>query len=500
MTRPADMPAPSAEELIAREAETLVDLERAAPLRRIRGYMKLMGPGYMQSAMTLGGGTATASIFAGAAFGYDLLWVAPLGMLLGVIVLSAVAHQTLSTTEEPFQAMRRHAGAFFAYGWGIAAILSSIIWQFAQYALASAMLLLLAEQARLDGPLKSLASSIGSKQGLFAEENVPRMVMGVIALIWCVAVGLMYDRSPRLVRLYERILKGMVWLIVLCLAVVVVRTGVPSVSKLLAGFVPHVPAPVAVDGQDPISAVVLIASGLAAAVGVNMLFVYPYTLRRRGWGRAHRPLARYDLVLGMFVPYAIAASLLVVAAASVLHFQSPELFPGRKVSPEAVARILASPERLGPVVGVWVFGLGIIAMALSSITMQMLCSGFACETMFGWKRGTRLHVVGTLLPAIGVLGAVFWGKIAVWVAVPTNIICGLLMPIAYVGFILLQRSRAYLGKDRPEGPRAALWIAGMVVATALLVVALCSAAVVEGPGYLDRVRSLLASPARETSP
>ena len=54
-------------------------------------------------------------------------------MLLGIIVLSAVAHQTLSTGENPFEAMRTHAGAFFAYGWAIAAILSSIIWQFAQY-------------------------------------------------------------------------------------------------------------------------------------------------------------------------------------------------------------------------------------------------------------------------------------------------------------------------------------------------------------------------------
>lgn len=497
MTRPTDTTPARAEDFTAREAETLAELERATPLRRLRGYARLMGPGYMQSAMTLGGGTATASIFAGAAFGYDLLWVAPLGMLLGITVLAAVAHQTLSTTEEPFQAMRRHAGAFFAYGWGIAAILSSIIWQFAQYALASAMLLLLAEQAHLAGPLKSLASAVGAKEGVFAVENIPRMVMGVVALAWCVAVGLLYDRSPRLVRLYERILKGMVWLIVLCLAVVVVRTGVPSAPKLLAGFVPHIPAPVSVEGQDPISPVVLIASGLAAAVGVNMLFVYPYTLRRRGWGRAHRPLARYDLVLGMFVPYAVAASLLVVAAASVLHFQSPELFPGRKVSPEAVARILASPDRLGPVVGVWVFGLGIIAMALSSITMQMLCSGFACETMFGWNRGTRLHIVGTLLPAIGVLGAVFWGKIAVWVAVPTNIACGLLMPIAYIGFILLQRSRAYLGKDRPEGPAASAWIAGMVIATVILVVSLVSAAAVEGPGYLDLIRTLFSSPAGE---
>jgi manganese transport protein len=333
--------------------------------------LKQMGPGYMQSAMTLGGGTAFAAIFGGAAFGYRLLWVAPVSMALGVVVLSAVAHQTLCTGEDPFRAMKRHAGPFFAYGWGIAAILSSIIWQFAQYALAASMLVLLADQ--------------------LGWSDAPRWAAGLIALVWCVAVGLLYDRSARLVRVYENVLKGMVWLIIVCFLVVVIRTGVPDPGALLAGFVPSVPEDVVTPDGGRISAVVVIVSGLAAAVGVNMLFVYPYTLRKRGWGRDDRRMAGLDLVFGMLVPYAIAASLILIASASTFHFAEPELFTGKRIAPDQVARVLASPDRLGPVLGVWVFGLGIVAMALSSITMQMLCSGFACETVFGWERGTRRY-------------------------------------------------------------------------------------------------------------
>ena len=435
------------------------------------GSLRQMGPGYMQSAMTLGGGTAFAAIFGGAAFGYKLLWVAPVSMALGIIVLSAVAHQTLSTDQDPFQAMKRHAGSFFAYGWGIAAILSSIIWQFAQYALAASMLVLLAAQLGWEG--------------------MPRWVAGALALAWCVAIGLLYDTSPRLVRVYENVLKVMVWLIIACFLLVVIKTGVPEPGKLVAGLVPSIPADVTTPDGGKITATVVIVSGLAAAVGVNMLFVYPYTLRRRGWGKSDRKLARMDLVFGMFVPYAIAASLILIAAASVLHFQSPELFEGKKIAPDRVAQILAAPDRLGPAIGVWVFGLGIVAMALSSITMQMLCSGFACETMFGWKRGTGLHKVGTLLPAIGVLGAVFWGDIAMWVALPTNVVCGLLMPIAYVGFIILQRSRSYLGGDMPTGGWGAAWVAGMIAATAVLVVGLATVIVTEGPKFVEAVRAAL---------
>lgn len=448
------------------ESMQLAELNAASPARRVLGYAKLMGPGYMQSAMTLGGGTAFSAIFAGAAFGYELLWVAPLGMILGIIVLAAVAHQTLSTGEEPFAAMKRHAGGFFAYGWGIAAILSSIIWQFAQYALASSMLVLLA--------------------GQLGWQDAPRWAMGLMALAWCVGVALMYDRSPKLVRVYENLLKAMVWLIIACFAVVVFKTGVPSPGKLLPGLVPHIPEPAPVAGGDPIQPITLIVSGLAAAVGVNMLFVYPYTLRRRGWGRGHRTLAKYDLIFGMFVPYAIAASLILIAAASVLHFESPELFDGRGTGPDRVAEILAAPERLGPVVGVWVFSLGIIAMALSSITMQMLCSGFACETMFGWKRGRTMHIVGTMLPAIGVLGSVFWSEMRLWIAVPTTVFCGLLMPLACIGFIILQRSREYLGDDKPRGAMGTAWIIGMVIATVILIAGVGKSLITEVPGYLKR--------------
>ena len=446
------------------ELRELAALDARSVLPRTLGYLRRMGPGYMQSAMTLGGGTAFASIFAGAAFGYQLLWVAPLAMLLGVIVLSAVAHQTLSTGENPFQAMKRHAGPFYAYGWALGGIASSIIWQFAQYALASSMLVALAKNAGYE---------------------VSSGAMGAIALAWCVAVALLYDSRPGLVRLYENIIKGTVWFIIACFGFVVVKSGIPHSEDLLAGFVPfRIPG----ENQGVLGST-LVVSGLAAAVGANMVFVYPYTLRKRGWGRAHRRLARIDLGFGMFVPYAIAASLMVIASASVFYYGDPSLFAGKKISPWQAAEILAAPDRLGPTVGMWVFGLGIVAMALSSITMQMLSSGFAFCEMFGWKPEGARYRLGLLLPAVGVLGSVFWNDMRLWIAVPTNVFCGFLLPVAYIGFMRLQRSRDYLGDDLPGGWRGRLWVLGMGVSTAVLVGFLSWFAWTNVPGWLEGLRS-----------
>ena len=277
----------------APEAE-LRALDAKLFLPRTFGYLRHIGPGYIQSAMPLGGGTAFASIFAGAAFGYQLLWVAPLVMLLGILVLSAVVHQTLSTGADPFRAMKQRAGPLYAYVSAFGAIASAIIWQFAQYALASAMLVAVAKSARYQG-------SNGA--------------MGFGALVCCVLAAILYDSRPSLVRLYENLIKGMVWFLIACFGLVVIQTGTPHPGELLSGLVPfHIPGE-----NQGVRGITLVVSGLAVAVGANMVFVYPYTPGKRGRGRQHRRLAHIDLGFGMFLPYAIAASLMLIASASVFY-------------------------------------------------------------------------------------------------------------------------------------------------------------------------------------
>ena len=98
------------------------------------------GPGWLQGAMTLGGGSAVTSLTIGSVFGYEFLWVQPVSMLIGCIMLFALAHQTLSTGERPFAAMKNHISPSLAWLWAIAALGSSIIWGFSHYPLSAGML------------------------------------------------------------------------------------------------------------------------------------------------------------------------------------------------------------------------------------------------------------------------------------------------------------------------------------------------------------------------
>ena len=93
-------------DVIEVEKSELASLADKSIFKRFRWYFSKSGPGWMQSAMTLGGGSAMASLYAGAFMQYKLLWVQPLAMVVGMVMLWAMSYQTLSTGMKPFQAMK----------------------------------------------------------------------------------------------------------------------------------------------------------------------------------------------------------------------------------------------------------------------------------------------------------------------------------------------------------------------------------------------------------
>ncbi len=60
-------------------------------------------------------------------------------------------------------------------------------------------------------------------------------------------------------------------------------------------------------------------TAVGTAVGINMTFLLPYSMLKRGWGREHRGLAIFDLSTGLVIPFVIATGCLVIAAATQFH-------------------------------------------------------------------------------------------------------------------------------------------------------------------------------------
>lgn len=417
-------------ETSAEEAEFIDRIEGAPLARRYGAYFLRGGPGYLQSAMTLGGGTAVSSVYAGRMFGFELLWVAPLGMLIGVLLLGVLAKLSLSAEERPYVAMSRRAGKVFALAWALGAIVASVIWHFPQYSLAGGAL-----SDALDVAGQSVSPALCA---------VP--VLGIALMM-----SFLYGRTPRLVRAYETVVKLLIAMVILCFALVVASTAdTTDWGAVLAGFVPSLP-----EDKGATSSLTLVASGLGAAVGINMVLLYPYSLRARGWGKRHVECARFDLFAGMFVPYAIATSLVVIATANTIPWSAGEAV--EKLKPIDAAQAFGGV--LGATKGRLVFDLGLVGMALSTIALHMVACGFAIGEITGRGPGSLAYRLGTLLPVPGVLAPLVWDEL-LWLAIPTNIICGLFLPITYVGLIL------WAARERLRISRVTLVV--MALATVLL--------------------------------
>jgi len=50
-----------------------------------------------------------------------------------------------------------------------------------------------------------------------------------------------------------------------------------------------------------------------------------------------------------------------------------------------------------------------------------------------------------------------------WIAITTSEICGLMLPISFIAFLILNNSKKYLWKDKPSGAKAVVWNIAMLV-------------------------------------
>ena len=405
---------------------------RPGLFRRWSGYWKLTGPGWLQSAITLGAGSAGSTILAGAAFGYKLLWVNALAMGLGIVVFAAIGRQTLLTHARPYDVFRKRLHPALALFWGLAVFISSIVWQFPQYSLGTEVL-----------------RDILSVAGL----SVPRLPIVLLLLAASTAVCWSYGRgSRRALRSFERILKYMLLFMVGAFFLVLVKTGVDFKALLGGLFGFHVPG--------TREGIALVLGQLGAAVGVNMTFLYPYTLLTRGWGREHLRLKNFDLGVSMFLPFVLATSFVTVACANTLYARGIQVRG-------AVDAAHALEPLIGLTLGRVVFSLGVLSMCFTTMVLEMLICGLVLSEMLGFELHGSAYKATTMVANIGVLGA--FAALPFWVPVVTSSLNLIMIPAAYLGFFLLHNMKSYLGENIVRGPRAALWNALLIVA--ILVVA-----------------------------
>ncbi len=400
--------------------------------QRWQGYWGLSGPGWVQSALTLGAGSAGSAIFAGSVFGYKLLWVQPVAMLLGVVMFAAIGHQLLVTQARPYDVFWKRLHPSVALFWGFNVLLASIVWQLPQYSLGTAV-------------AKDILDVIGLA--------IPKGIVALVLLVLGTAVCWSYGRGSRnAIRLFERLLKYMLLVMVGCFLLVLFKTGIDWGEMFKGYFTFHIPR-----SREGIT---VILGQLGAAVGVNMTFLYPYTLLARGWKGEHKGLKSFDLGTSMFLPFVLATSFVTMACANTLFVRGIEVS-----GPIDVAHSLE--PLVGLTFGRLVFSFGVLSMCFTTLVVEMLICGFVLSEMFRFELHGRAYKASTMLANIGIVGAFY--QMPFWLPVIVSSFNLLMMPVAYICFFVLQNSKSYLGSEVVRGFKGTVWNAALVIA--ILVVA-----------------------------
>lgn len=599
---------------LEKEEAAIDALEGKGFAAKIGTYTKLSGPGWLQGAITLGGGSLAGSLYLGSVGGYEMMWLQPLMMIFGIVMLAAIGYVALSTEKSPFHQINEHINPVLGWGWAIATLMANLVWAMPQFSLGTA-----AMQQNL---------------GILPETRTGEYIgVGILFAIGFVVVWF-YDSGSAGIKVFEMLLKAMVGIVVLSFVAVVLAmtfgdNGLPW-GDILAGFIPNpkllsepastlaplIEASSAADywHETVVKAQVdRMVAAAATAVGINMTFLLPFSMLKRGWNRKFRGLATFDLSLGLFIPFLLATSCVVIAAGTQFH-GNPEsyltdltvrkalveeytaadqqtkinqmnkvigsyngnlnkvatsnaknangdgyqiLVEGQKThdaevaakkaelaktnDEAALAKLIKADSSLGlgkgPVekavafeisklkledkklaatliqrdayalassleklagkgISQYVFGIGVVGMAVSTIIILMLINGFTICEMLGKPSGGFLHRFGCILPGItGAIGMLYlWkGDAKFYLAVPTSRFGMVLLPIAYIAFFCLMNNRKVLGDELPKGGKRIIINLLMLIGVTLALIGAGMSIFNDGaklPGTEVRVRDI----------
>ena len=212
---------------------------------------------------------------------------------------------------------------------------------------------------------------------------------------------------------------------------------------------------------------------LGAAVGINMTFLYPYSLLAKGWGKHHKNLARWDLGMSMFVPFVLVTSLVILAMSVSGVFDESAQYVRFSMKPLDAAQSLTNS--VGEQAGRIIFDLGLIGMACGAISAHMVVCGFTmCEvlsTLFDFEYTKWTYRLFTLTPAIGILGVVT--KLSIYFPIAASAVCFTMLPIAYVVFLIMNNKRSYIGEAVGSGWKRVVFNALLIIALTVATVGAC---------------------------
>lgn len=317
-------------------------------------FLRSLGPAIIVAAVVLGPGSILTASKTGAQFGYSMVWVLALAVILMIGASSLCARLGAIHDGTPCDELARSLGRPVAVSVGVIVFLIAAGFQTSNNLAV----------------IKALSPFLDPGTRPWLSKWLPVISVSSLNVI---LIFIVY-RSRQLYTPIERAMKFLVMLMIIAFVANCLVTR-PALTETLRGLLPSLPATGNNKGD------LLVVMGLMATTfSIAGAFYQAYLVRDRGWRLADVRHTFIDSLTGMLVLGGITLVIMLTAAATL---------SGKDKLPESVSDVAAQLEGLfGPWAGI-IFTVGLFAGALSSFLVNSMIGGRLLADGFGHGKSTE---------------------------------------------------------------------------------------------------------------
>jgi NRAMP (natural resistance-associated macrophage protein)-like metal ion transporter len=386
--------------------------------KKLKFYLKSLGPGFIIASVVLGPGSITVASRIGSEHGYAFLWVILFAAVSMAIYTSMGTRFGVSNNDSILQSIAGNYGRWFSAIIGIAAFLAASSFQFGN----------------------NLGVGIAMQGITGINERVWPLIFtpsAIVLLFW----------AKDLYRLLEKLMMVLVMVMILAFFFNLLLTK-PDVVSVANGFIPH---SFSLDSLDIIAALVGTTFVLHGALYQS------YLARKRGWKTSDIKKGLNDSYTGIFL-LALISILIIITSASALHPLG--------ITVNSAGDMAMQLEALFGRYAKIIFSIGLCSAAFSSLIVNAVMAGGLLSDGLGLgssmdEKMPKIFTTVALL--LGMLIAVFFRGNIIYTLILAQASSILAVPLIAIGMFMILNNKKVMGHLRNNLWHNILAVFGLVL-------------------------------------
>lgn len=385
-------------------------------------WLKSLGPGLITAALVFGPGSLTITSKLGAVYGFELLWVIVVAVVLMITFTGMGARIGMASADSLIGLFRQKWGNLAAWvaGLGIFFVTASF------------------QAGNTVGAGLALSESLGSSNAVW------------IVLISLLAISLLFFKS--FYRILEKVMILMVTIMVVSFLFTLVLAP-PSFADVYSGLDPTIPT----------GSFILVIALVASSFSIAGAFYQSYLVQEKGWKKSQKGDALRESFTGIVI-LGLISSLILLSAATILYPQGI-----------TVASAADMGMALEPVYGKFsfmVFMIGLFGASFSSLLGNATIGGTLLADALSLGRDLNsipVKLLITLIVVIGAAVALIFGRLPLELIVFAQGITIFAVPFIGLGIFLIGNDKKIMGSLKNKVGWQILGLVGLLVLLTLAI-------------------------------